>query len=200
MGKEMEWKRSVPEAALLDGILRDPAVSALAAEEVRVYEMRTVYYDTPERELGKRKITLRCRMENEISVVCVKAPLPDAPDPHMHGEWELEGTDPLAALPRLVALGAPEDLLRYENLACVCGAAFRRRALLLRFPDGSEAELALDLGSLNGPTASEPLCELELEMKSGAPDRAYALLEELTARYSLAVQERSKYARASRLG
>ena len=201
MGKELEWKRSVSGPETQDAVLCDPAVTALAAEEVRVLEMWTSYFDTPEHTLRDRMITLRCRTENGTPVVCVKAPLPDAPDPHMHGEWELEGAADLSeALPLLVGLGAPEQLLAAEGLTCICRAEFRRRALLLRFPDGSEAELALDLGMLWGRTESEPLCELELEMKAGAPDRARAFLEGLSGRYGLTEQPLSKYARASRLG
>lgn len=199
MGTELEWKLAVPEAGLQDQILRDPEVCGLAAEPLRCYHMQSAYYDTPDRRLSSRRITLRHRMENETSVVCMKAPLPDAPDPHMHGEWELEGEDVIAALPRLAALGAPADLPEAEELTCVCRADYRRRALLLRFADGSEGELALDHGLLIGRTASLPLCELELEMKSGDPGAALALLSDLKVRYRLTPQETSKYARASSL-
>lgn len=199
MGKEMEWKLAVPEAGLLDEILAWEGIRARMAEEPRFYHMRSAYYDAPDRRFSGRRITLRRRMENETSVICVKAPLPGADNRFLHGEWELEGTDLAAALPRLVELGAPEVLLEPVELDCLWRADFERRAVLLRFEDGSAAELALDRGALYGPTRSMPFCELELEQKEGGPAGTLALLTALRERFALEPQEKSKYARARAL-
>ena len=199
MGKELEWKLAVPEACLLDEILAWEGVRARMAEEPRFYHMQTSYYDTPDRRFSRRRITVRRRLENETPVICVKAPLPGADDHWLHGEWELEGTDVAAALPRLVEMGAPEELLEPVPLVCMWRADFARRAVLLRFDDGSAAELALDLGALYGPTHSLPLCELELELKEGEPAETLALLAALRERYDLKPQEKSKFARARAL-
>lgn len=200
MGRELEWKLAVPEAALLDRIAAWEALKPLQAEAFRHYEMRTSYYDTPDRLFARLHMTVRCRRENEQAIVCVKAPLPEAEDPHEHGEWELAGADPEAAVPALISAGAPEALRRAGPLQVVCRAAFHRRAALLRFRDGSVCELALDHGTLFGPTESTPLCELELELKSGAPAAAKALYERLIGEFGLAPQPLSKYARAKALG
>ena len=200
MGKELEWKLAVPEACLLDDILAWTEIRRRMAEEPRFYHMRTSYYDTPDRRFSRRRITVRFRLENETPVICVKAPLPGgAEGAHLRGEWELEGDDLIAALPRLVALGAPAELLEPGELACRWQADFLRRAVLLRFADGSLCELALDRGSLRGPTSSCPLCELELELKQGAPDETLALLAALRSRFGLELQEKSKIARAREL-
>ena len=199
MGREMEWKLAVPEAGLLDEILAWEGVGSRMAEAPRCYHMRSSYYDTPDRRFSRRRITLRCRMENETPVICVKAPLPGADDCHLHGEWELEGADVAAALPKLVEMGAPEKLLEPVSLACMWKADFARRAVLLRFDDGSAAELALDQGALYGPTRSLPFCELELELKAGGPAETLALLAALRERYGLKPQEKSKFARARTL-
>ena len=199
MGREMEWKLAVREPGLLEEILAWEGVRARMAEEPRLYHMQSAYYDAPDRRFSRRRITLRRRMENETSVICVKAPLPGADHRFLHGEWELEGTDLTAALPRLVELGAPEVLLEPVELECLWRADFERRAVLLRFDDGSVAELALDQGALYGPTRSMPLCELELELKEGEPAETLALLDTLRERFSLKPQEKSKYARARAL-
>lgn len=199
MGKEMEWKLAVPEACLLDDILAWEGVRTRMAEEPRFYHMQSSYYDTPDRRFSRRRITVRHRLENETPVICVKAPLPGADDRYLHGEWEVEGADVAAALPRLVELGAPEELLEPVPLVCMWEADFERRAVLLRFDDGSAAELALDLGALYGPTHSLPLCELELELKEGEPAAALVLLAALRERFSLKPQEKSKFARARAL-
>ena len=93
----------------------------------------------------------------------------------------------------------PEELLEPVPLVCMWEADFQRRAVLLRFDDGSAAELALDLGALYGPTHSLPLCELELELKEGEPAAALTLLAALRERFSLKPQEKSKFARARAL-
>lgn len=200
MGREQEWKLTVPAPELLDEILRWEPLAGLLTETPRRYRMQTTYYDTADRRLSRSAVTLRRRMENDQSVVCVKAALPACKDPSVHGEWEVLSEDLAAALPELVRLGAPALLLEAGEPLPVCGAAFTRRAALLRFPDGSASELALDLGCLTGPTQTMPLCELELEMKAGAPDETRKLLRDLQARFGLTTQTWSKYQRAKTLG
>ncbi len=202
MGTELEWKLTVPEAGLLDEILDLEEIRTRMAETPRCYHMRTTYYDTPSRRFSERHFTVRQRMENDRSVLCVKAPAPGkAPNAKLRSEWEIEGGDISAALPELVAAGAPAELLEAarEGLVAVCGAEFRRRAVLLRFSDGSACELALDAGTLFGPGRSEPLCELELEMKAGAPAATLELYRFLWTRFGLVPQPKSKYARAAGL-
>lgn len=201
MGKELEWKLAVPEACLLDDILAWAALRPLMTETPRHYHMQTSYYDTPDRRFSRRQITVRCRLENETPVICVKAPLPEseADARFFRGEWELEGADVPAALPKLVEMGAPAELLEPAVFTCMWKADFQRRAVLLRFGDGSAAELALDLGALYGPTHSLPLCELELELKAGGPGAALELLQALRERFALKPQEKSKFARARAL-
>ena len=199
MGIELEWKYAVPEPDLLDEILAWEEVQARMTEAPRLYHMHSDYYDAPDRRFSRRKITLRRRMENETSVLCVKAPLSEAGDTHLRGEWELEGTDLTAALPKLAAMGAPEALLEPVELRSLWQADFTRRAVLLRFADGSAAELALDRGTLSGPAGSAPLCEMELELKAGDPAAAHAFAEAVAAHFSLKPQPRSKFARAKSL-
>ena len=124
-------------------------------------------------------------------------PSPEA-DPHLRGEWETEAADLASALPKLAALGAPVPQAD-TPLQVLCRADFIRRAVLLRLDDGSTAELALDLGTLSGATRSLPLCELELELKSGEPAAARAFAEALAERFSLRPEPLSKFARASAL-
>ena len=198
MGTELEWKYELPEQRSAEEILAWDSVRARIAETPRLFHMRTSYFDTPDRRFAERRITVRRRMENERSVFCVKAPLQGA-DARLRGEWETEAASLAEALPRLAALGAPIDPASAKELAPVCGAEFQRRAVLLRFEDGSAAELALDRGRLFGPERSIPLHELELELKEGEPDAAESFAQELAARFGLTLQEKSKFARAQAL-
>ena len=202
MGKELEFKLAAEDAGVLDQVLSDQELTALRTEEVRIYEMRTTYYDTPSGLFSQRSYTVRRRMENRRSVLCVKAPVPGAADAKLRGEWETEGEDMSAALPELVAMGAPAELLQAakEGLVPVCGAAFTRRAVHLQLPDGSVCELACDLGRLLGRTQELPLWEVELELKQGAADETRRLADALCRRYRLHPEPRSKVARARKLG
>ena len=211
MGTELEWKYALPDPALLDEIAACETVRGRTVESPRRCHMQSEYYDTPDHLFFRERTTLRHRLEDESSVFCMKAPLrgeqsvgtalcrpsPEA-DPHLRGEWETEAADLASALPKLAALGAPVPPAD-TPLQVLCRADFIRRAVLLRLDDGSTAELALDLGTLSGATRSLPLCELELELKSGEPAAARAFAEALAARFSLRPEPLSKFARASAL-
>lgn len=211
MGTELEWKYALPDPALLDEIAACETVRGRTVESPRRCHMQSEYYDTPDHRFFRERTTLRHRLEDESSVFCMKAPLrgeqsvgtalcrpsPEA-DPHLRGEWETEAADLASALPKLAALGAPVPPAN-TPLQVLCRADFIRRAVLLRLDDGSTAELALDLGTLSGATRSLPLCELELELKSGEPAAARAFAEALAARFALRPEPLSKFARASAL-
>lgn len=197
--KKMEVERNMPlewEIKLTGNItaaLHDPQL-ALHWQEM---SMKTVYYDTAERLLSGRKLTLRLRSEGDRSVVCLKAPHPEA---HARCEWQLEAERPdddtLAAL---TALGAPDGLPRADLLAPLCGAEFTRRFALLQFPDGSTAEVAHDTGILTGGGRILPFEELELELKAGAPEPLTVLAARLCKDYGLHEEANSKFARARAL-
>ncbi len=203
MATELEWKYAVPSPAVLAELPAWEGFSGLFDGPPKQYHMQTLYLDTADRRLAAADITLRRRMENQTSVVCCKAPLPGetAPAGKLRGEWELETDDMEAALPVLVERGAPRVILEAaaDGLAPVCSADFLRTARLLRLPDGTTAELALDSGSLLGQIKTMPFCEVELELKSGNPDACLALIEALAAARGLKPQPLSKYARAKRL-
>lgn len=188
MGREFELKYSAApdqQAAILAAF---PGLTPI--------EMETTYYDTPARDLSARRWTLRRRYENGRSVCTVKTPAPGG----ARGEWELEAADIRQAIPELCKLGAPEDLLSLTagGLIPVCGARFTRFAGLVE-TDDCTLELALDRGVLLGGEKSCPLCEVEVELKSGSEAAAVAFAQTLAARFSLTVQPNSKYRRALEL-
>lgn len=159
----------------------------------QVLQMQTTYYDTPTGKLSARYYTLRCRMENQKAVCTLKAPAPDG----SRGEWELECADIHQAIPELCKLGAPVDLmaLAEEGLLPICGARFTRIAKTLELP-GCTLELALDQGQLVGADKTEPLCEAEVELKSGEKAACNAYAAQLAVAYGLQPEHRSKFRRA----
>ncbi len=155
--------------------------------------METTYYDTPDRRLGKRHWTLRRRFENGTSVCTVKTPSKDGG----RGEWEMECADILEAIPVLCDLGAPAPLisLTIDGVEEVCGARFTRLAKLVELEDCT-VEIALDEGSLLGGGREIPLCEVEVELKSGSQEAAVAFAKALAAEFGLKPETASKFKRA----
>ena len=157
-----------------------------------VMEMETAYYDTPSGAMSQRRYTLRRRLENGISVCTLKTPAGDA-----RGEWEVECDDLETAVPKLIAIGAPADLedLVKEGLVHICGGKFTRLAKMVSLPECT-IEIALDKGVLLGGGKTEPLCEAEVELKSGEKAACDAFARELAERFGLVTEEKSKFARA----
>ena len=158
--------------------------------------METTYYDTPDRKLSERHCTLRRRMENETSVCTYKCPHKDGG----RGEWEVEAASIEEGIIKLCDAGAGPELLyaTAAGLVEVCGARFTRLAAQIPTADGM-AELALDSGVLLGGGKEMPLCEVEIELKSGSETSAVALAQHLAAQYDLKEEPKSKFRRAMEL-
>ncbi len=191
MGQELEWKFAASPAAL-DAALVLPEIHAYRTEPVQTLSMRTSYYDTPDHALSEKRWTLRLRQENGVGVACCKTPLAGG----ARGEWEVPSDSLEAALPALVRAGAPEELLTLHGLVPVCGAEFVRHAAALRLPDRTLCELACDAGRLFGRAGTMPLCEIELEHKSGDPEASRALAAHIAQLLCLSPEPRSKAQRA----
>ncbi len=198
MATELEIKYAVNDLQLLDCILCDPLVlTRMDQPQYRSIQMETTYYDTEDGALSARKCTYRLRKENGVSVITLKTPGKG----YARGEWAWEGEYLDEAPEKLAGLGAPEELvqlLREAEPVIVCGAKFTRITALLHL-DGADCEICGDIGSLIGGGRQEPLCELELELKSGseAVRRAYA--HALAEKYRLSAERKSKVARARAL-
>ena len=189
MGIEFELKfRATPE--ILDAIEKD------VRGEKRHFEMATTYYDTPDRKLKQVKYTLRRRLENGVSVCTLKTPA----DRLGRREYELECDTIEAALEKLCKLPELPQLaqLTAGGVRRVCGARFQRRAITVVMAEAT-VELALDLGVLTGGGVELPLCEVEVELKTGSREQATLYAQLLAAKYGLEPEKLSKFQRATML-
>ena len=158
--------------------------------------METTYYDTVERQLSARKITLRRRLENGVSVCTLKTPAAG----NARGEWDCLCETIEDAITELCKLADREDLLQLlqAGVIPVCGARFTRQAVDIQ-TSNFMAELALDQGVLLGGGREVPLCEVELELKSGNPDAMREYMTLLAGAYGLKPERKSKFRRAMEL-
>ena len=162
-------------------------------------EMETTYYDTFDGMLNNLQWTLRTRLENGVSVCTLKTP-GDKKNPDVRNEWELEGDNLMRAIPELVKMGAPIQLmeLSISGLMQVCGAKFTRLAQKLEY-EGTLLELALDKGVLIGGHLTEPIQEVEVELKDGSEEGMNAFIAQLREKFELTPEKKSKYKRAMAL-
>jgi len=185
MGREFELKFRAD----------DEKIAAIRAQYGPFGEisMETTYYDTLNRDMRCRYWTLRRRYENGISVCTVKTPAPGGG----RGEWETECGDIHDAIPRLVAAGAPEELLELtkSGVSPVCAARFTRLAAQ-RTLEECTVELALDRGVLMGGGRELPFAEVEVELKQGSEAAATQFARVLAGVFSLVQEPRSKVQRA----
>lgn len=188
MGREFELKYRADS-----GVIAAIRASFGDFSEIR---METVYYDTLDAALSRRRWMLRRRYENGTSVCTLKTPLPDG----SRGEWETPCDDIRLAVKELCKLGASEELLTLTagGPTEVCAARFTRLAKQIVL-ENCTVELALDEGALMGGGRTLPFAEIEVELKSGEETAATAFAETLARKFSLTPEPKSKAQRAMEL-
>ena len=161
--------------------------------------LHSIYFDTPRRDLRRHRMAARLRRDGRRWLQTVKGARSIA----VRNEWEapvaspgLEVTRlPLAAIRRATGV----DLARLErSLVRVFETRFVRRARLVRRGDAT-IELALDRGYVGAGRRRAPICELELELKSGTMRELRREGTRIARRFNLDLLEESKAARGYRL-
>ena len=195
MATELELKLAVPSPAVLEQIIFDKELAQVRQGGYGLLDMATVYYDTADGSLAKQRWTLRLRQENDRLVATCKTPAQGK----ARNEYECEAPTIEAAIPLLIAAGAPAELAELDRLIPICAAQFTRRETQLTFGDGTVCVFCADVGMLAGGQKQEALCEVELELKEGNFETVEAFGEELKDRFGLTEEARSKHARAMAL-
>ena len=176
--KRMARRRSTPLQQDLVTRYFDTPDFALSAQGValRVRRMGRRWLQTLKTE-GERNVGLSRRAEYEMPVAG------DAPD------WTRFPPEALAWVP---------EALR-DALVPVFETRFHRTAWLLKGKGGAAIEVALDVGEVRAGERSQPICEIELELKSGQPDALFALALEWATAFDYLPFDISKAERGVRL-
>lgn len=168
-------------------------------------QVDSVYFDTRDRALAAKGCALRLRRAGDRWLQTLKCG-DGAAALARRGEWEVEAPV-VAGRPRLaLAAFAPTPLAgllgKRPRFEPVFRTRFERRLWSLQH-DGARLEAALDVGNVAAGGHSEAICELELELKSGAPAAlaSFALALARGGRRALALTPygESKSARGYRL-
>lgn len=201
MSEEIELKLAMaPEA--LARLRRHPLLRSLAGgRRSRKQTLIAVYYDTPDRRLAAQGIALRVRGDGRRFVQTLKAPVKEQSGLQRLLEFEAEVPGPALDLAQI---GDPElgAVLAEPGVGDALGPVFRttveRRLLPIRLID-SEVEIAFDEGEIAAGEQRQPLCEAELELKSGRPERLYQLALTLHEQIAFRLESESKAARGHAL-
>lgn len=165
---------ALPQSRLLRAIARDKGAPGEGAWE----RLAATYYDTPDRDLERRGLSLRLREEKGALVQAVKRP--EGAGAVARAEFECELAGP-GVFPARTGDAEIDELIDTVNgsLHPVARTTVDRWATVLGYR-GSKIEFAVDLGlaeSWNGEgaRAEAPLAEAELELVDGDPGAVFDL-------------------------
>ena len=186
-----------PEAASC--LASHPALKPPCASAPRSERLVSTYFDTPSLELARRGLSLRIRAAGSRRVQTLKTTGKDGAT-MARGEWEwpLRDNKPDLALAagNPIAGRLPPDI--GPRLRPIVVTDVMRTTRTLNFHE-STIEAALDSGSIVAGNRKQPVHELELELRNGAPGALYGLALSLHAVTPLSIEPDSKAARGYRL-
>ena len=159
--------------------------------------LRSVYFDTPDGVLRAAGCGLRVRATPDGFVQTLKRQT--APGQTARDEWEVpvasEALD-LSALKATPAHGLLKG--RRDDLSPRFATTVVRRIRMVDW-EGARIEVAFDAGDLSAGDKREPIYELELELKAGAPAALFSLARRLTRDLAIVPVFESKAERGWRL-
>lgn len=141
-----------------------------------VRRLKNIYYDTPKLELHQSEMALRLRHAGRQWLQTLKGGGSVQAGLHQRNEWEVPVNR--AALDFSATQGVEWDehlrpSLR-KKLQPVFVTDFSRSSRMLEF-QGAQIELCMDQGEVRIEQNSTPICELELELKTGEPRQLFEL-------------------------
>lgn len=178
--EEIELKLALPTADPLSLAKRLEGIPVLARHQPTHLHLYNVYYDTPEQVLRHQRVALRLRRvagdQKPQWLQTLKTGGGFDSALSQRGEWE--STIRHATLSWQALQNTPWPSIDpagtvFRALAPLFVTTFERTLWLLHRRDGSVVEVALDIGEIVVGGKSEPICELELEIKMGQPSALF---------------------------
>lgn len=169
---EVELKLALSEHQI-ERFKRHPSLRPVSPHRAVVSELDAVYFDTEALHLQAQGIAVRMRQAGSKWVQTVKTRGNSVGGLHQRTEWEYPSdgiTLNFEAITDITIRNTLTEQLQAGTLKPIFRTRFCRWARLLILPNGSQIELALDQGLIEAGTHSEPISEIELELKSGRPE------------------------------
>jgi inorganic triphosphatase YgiF len=173
---ETELKLSMASANLRR-LMRSPLWSIWRTSDAR-QRLHTIYFDSPGGDLAAEGLALRVRRMGRRWIQTVKGGGGSIGGLHRRHEVECAVGGPrpeLAKVPAELMTGALGQKSVQAHLSAVFETRFDRLARTVHMPGGTEIEVAFDRGSVIAGSLEAPICEVELELKSGSATDLLAL-------------------------
>ncbi|MGE0679963.1 MAG: CHAD domain-containing protein [Candidatus Binatia bacterium] len=200
MPNEIELKLLI-DPQDISRLWRHPLLVAHTRQKLPVQKLLSIYYDTPELTLHENKIAVRLRRVGRRWIQTVKTEGSVVAGLHERPEWEqetAENTLMLQALPDpMLHQFFAEDTVRMA-LQPVFTTEFSRSRRMLEL-NGDVIEFSLDRGEIRAGERTQPISEVELELKSGVLGRLFEVAFGLQDTIPLRLENVSKAERGYRL-
>jgi triphosphatase len=165
-------------------------------------ELGNTYFDTSDNQLRQSNIGLRIRRVDDVYVQTVKTGGRVVAGLHQRPEYNAEHTCNLPDL-SLHPTNIWPDTLPLDQLESqltpIFSTNFTREQWLVSMADGGQIEVAFDQGVVVAGEREFPICEVELELKSGQADVLFTLARSLSEFGGMRLGNLSKAARGYRL-
>lgn len=214
---ESEIKLRLEPTTDLVSIIESPLLSRLTMPDSRrENDLINIYYDTVKHDLTERETTLRLRQVQDRSEVTLKTGEATVSELHQRFEWTAvfpedwdgdlkNGLDTGWFKREATSTGDPDAplqealrLIKSRPLIIICEARFKRITFDIGYGD-SLLELAIDQGELIAGDLSEPLFEIEVELKEGDVRDLVELGHIMQEQLPVEPEELSKFARCLKL-
>jgi len=165
MGSEIELKLQVSSQAM-KSLRATNSLRPMDAETTKAEKLLSVYFDTVDRRLRRKRISLRVRHNGNERVQAIKTQTSGIP--FSRGQWEhkIDCDQPDLRFIR----GTPLAQLQTKKLRSALAPIFATqifRVTRLLNENGSRIEMALDEGLVRVGRKTELISEVELELKRG---------------------------------
>lgn len=195
---EIEFKLScTPETAKTLG----RRLTRLTGAPPRRMQLQNTYYDTPNQDLRAQGIALRIRRQGTTALQTVKCAGLVSGGLSSRPEWETAytGRFDFEAITEIKVRNQLETLMRLPGYRATLDTNFSRHIWLWQPEADTCVEIALDRGSILAGGREEAICELELELIKGKPERLLDLVAYLASLAPLFPAPLSKASRGSLL-
>ncbi len=167
-----------------------PLLQNHSISEPTTHKLHTIYYDTPDLALRVKRIAFRLRKINDQWTQTIKGGGSVSAGLHQRHEWEQPVVSKQPDFskitdPALVELFADNNLR--QKLRPIFVTEFTRVTFQLLFMQDCKIELCIDQGEIIAGQRAHPICEIELELKSGTPSQLLAFAELLEKECSFPV-------------
>lgn len=195
MHTEIELKLLI-DSSNIPRLLQHPLLKSACKSELLRQKLHSIYFDTSDLALMREQIALRLRQADGHWFQTVKGGGKVEEGLHQRPEWEVPVTGNTPDFNKLSASPWRNFFTPgiQSRLIPLFVTDFWRTTWLIELPNGL-IELALDVGEIKAKDKQAPICEVELELKSGTPESLFDLARELRKSITLQPEDKNKAGR-----